>query len=345
VGLGFTFSVASGGASKAFSRVSFVRDSRGWLLLSLIGCAVLQSQADALDPYALQILLLVAINIILATSLNFLIGETGQFSLCHAALMGVGAYAGAAFTVFGKSWQGVLTGVMGTTAGNGVFFFAALVISGLAAGAAGFLIGLPSLRLRGDYLAIVTLGFGEMVRVLFQNASVVGGPRGLAGIPAFTNLFWAFGSVAVAVYVLSRLVRSTIGLGFHAVRDDEIAAEAMGIRTMRIKSIAFTVSAVFAGVAGCLWAHTIRYISPDGFGFLRSIEIVVMVILGGMGSVVGSIFAAVLLTLLNEWLRDIEQYRVVGYAVLLILLMLLRPQGLLGGRLGWLPWRRRSSVS
>ena len=209
-----------------------------------------------------------------------------------------------------------------------LLFALALLAGGLAAALAGFIVGMPSLRLKGDYLAIVTLGFGEIIRVVLQNIDAVGGPRGLIGIPAYTNLAWTFGLAAIAVYVVWAMVNSTYGRGFIAVADDEIAAEAMGINTTRYKITAFLVGAFFAGLAGGMYAHFKQYIAPQGFGFDRSIEIVVMVILGGMGNTAGVIIAAILLTVLGESLRQFGDYRMIIYALLIILLMILRPQGL-----------------
>ena len=212
---------------------------------------------------------------------------------------------------------------------------------------AGLLVGVPSLRLRGDYLAIVTLGFGEIIRVIFQNIECRRRRRaGLSGMHGYTNFFWAFGFAAVTVYVVTALVNSTYGRGFIAVRDDEVAAEAMGINTTRYKVTAFVIGAFFAGIAGGLYAHSKQFLTPSGFDFMKSIDIVVMVILGGMGNTAGVILAAILLTLLPEglrWLADVQSLpgiakaypfawigdmRMIIYSLLLIVLMLARPQGL-----------------
>jgi branched-chain amino acid transport system permease protein len=172
---------------------------------------------------------------------------------------------------------------------------------------------------------MVTLGFGEIIRVLLQNTNAVGGARGMDGILPATNLFWAVGAAVVTLYTIMALIRSTYGRGFLAVRDDEIAAAAMGIDTTRFKVTAFVIGAFFAGVAGALFAHAVEFISPDGFTFLRSFEIIVMVILGGLGRPVGVAIAAILITVLNEWLRDLSEYRMVAYALIIILFMILRP--------------------
>jgi branched-chain amino acid transport system permease protein len=213
-------------------------------------------------------------------------------------------------------------------AGVSLIFVFALLAGGLFAAMAGLLVGVPSLRLRGDYLAIVTLGFGEIIRVILQNMDVVGGARGFTGIPSYTNFFWTFAVAATTIYIVATLVNSTYGRGFLAVRDDEVAAEAMGINSTKYKVLAFVISAFFAGIAGGLYAHFKQFINPDGFNFMKSIEIVVMVILGGMGNTVGVIIAAVLLTLMPELLRTFAAYRMICYSLLLVLLMLACPQGL-----------------
>jgi branched-chain amino acid transport system permease protein len=252
-------------------------------------------------------------------------GETGQFSLCHAAFMAVGAYTSALLT--GKALPALLPHLSwsGTSWASQLSFLPVLLLAGLVAALAGLIVGGPSLRLRGDYLAMVTLGFGEIIRVLLQNTNAVGGARGMDGILPATNLFWAIGVAVVTLYTIISLVRSTYGRGFLAVRDDEIAAAAMGIDTTRFKVTAFVIGAFFAGVAGALFAHAVEYISPEGFNFIRSFEIIVMVILGGLGRPVGVAIAAVLITLLNEWLRDFSEYRMVIYALIIILFMILRP--------------------
>lgn len=299
--------------------------------LSLLGAILLALLAsyfsDHLDPYFLRVIVTVGINIILAVSLNLVNGYTGQFSLGHAGFMCVGAYTSAVITMF------LTPTIMGHIAPPGqlsssLVFLCAIIISGIAAALIGLVVGIPSLRLKGDYLAIVTLGFGEIIRIVFLNIPAVGAARGLPGIPTYTNLFWAYAFAFITIYVVLSIVHSTYGRGFLAVHDDEIAAEAMGINTTRYKIIAFSVSAFFAGTAGALYAHLQTFISPNGFDFMRSIEIVVMVILGGMGNTLGVIAAAILLTILPEVLRPIEDYRMIIYSLLLIILMLTRPQGL-----------------
>ncbi len=207
-------------------------------------------------------------------------------------------------------------------------FLLALGLGGLLAALAGLAVGVPTLRLRGDYLAIVTLGFGEIIRVLLQNMESVGAASGLKGIPGHTNFFWAWALAAGTVFVVTCLVNSTYGRGFIAVHDDEVAASAMGVNPVRYKVTAFVIGAFFAGIAGGLYAHQKQFLSPTGFDFMKSIDLVVMVILGGMGRTAGVIVAAILLTLLPEFLRGFASYRMILYALLIIGLMLARPQGL-----------------
>lgn len=296
------------------------------LALSL-GVSLASSQ---IDEYFLDILLNVGINVTLAVSLNLVNGHTGQFSLGHAGFMAVGAY-GASIVTLQMGQQ--LTPVFGGGAfGSAITFLIALLVGGLCAALSGWMVGVPSLRLKGDYLAIVTLGFNEIIRVVLTNTSgdgPFGGALGLKGIPSYTSFFWVFGVAAVSIYVVSCMVNSTYGRGFLAVRDDEIAAEAMGVNTVRYKVIAFVLGAFFAGLAGGLYAHLRTTISPEGFNFLKSVDVVVMVILGGMGSTPGVVAAAILLTFLNEKLRDFEQYRMIVFSLILIVMMIVRPQGLL----------------
>ncbi|HVK40671.1 MAG TPA: branched-chain amino acid ABC transporter permease [Candidatus Kapabacteria bacterium] len=307
-----------------------------WIGLLVAGVAVvaLSFAVDGLGSYDRRIVLTIGINMILATSLNLINGFTGQFSLGHAGFMGIGAYASAIVStivapeMFGSAPENF---------GGSLLFVLPMLAGGIVAALAGLLVGIPSLRLKGDYLAIVTLGFGEIIRVIIQNIPEVGGSLGLANIPIYSNWIWIFLTLSVLVFIVQNLMRSTYGKGFLAVRDDEIAAEATGIDTTRYKVTAFVIGAFFAGVAGALYGHFNGLIRPDDFGFLKSVEIVVMVILGGMGSTYGVLFAAAILTYLPEWLRDIDiagvslsEFRMSIYALALIVLMLLRPQGLFG---------------
>lgn len=298
------------------------------LLVALALSLLVSLLADRINPYVLFILYDIGINIILAVSLNLINGYTGQFSLGHAGFMAVGAYTAAVITnQFGDL----------NAFAAGALFLGALLAGGLLAAVTGLLVGLPTLRLRGDYLAIVTLGFGEIIRVVFQNMEKVGAARGYSVMHGYTSFFWTFSMAAVTIYVVTALVHSTYGRGFIAARDDEVAAEAMGINTTKYKVTAFVVGAFFAGIAGGLYAHSKQFITPGGFNFMESIAIVVMVILGGMGNTPGVILAAVLLTVLPEVLRPVAQYRMIIYSLLLIVLMLTRPQGLF-------TWKRKSTL-
>jgi branched-chain amino acid transport system permease protein len=277
-------------------------------------------------------LILSGLSIMLAVSLNLINGFTGQFSLGHAGFMAIGGYVSAYFAIHaGPS----ILGLFGRTpadpgAAGPVVLLCGLGLGAIAAAACGLLIGIPTLRLRGDYLAIATLGMGEIIRVVILNIEAVGGARGLNNIPGYTTFFWVYLMVVVTVLVHWNLVRSRHGRALLAVREDEVAAESLGIPTTRYKVLAFAVGAAFAGMAGSLFGHYLLYLNTNSFSFLKSIEVVIMVVLGGMGSISGSICAAVILTLLPEVLRPIKEYRMVIYSLLLIALMILRPQGIFG---------------
>lgn len=320
----------------------FLTSKKFWLVAAVLVCAVTSQFSGAINAYYLRIVLLIGINIILAVSLNLINGYTGQFSLGHAGFMAIGAYVSAYLTK--EKAVGLLHVFGGHEFGIVVLFTVALFAGGLAAAVAGLIVGVPSLRLRGDYLAIVTLGFGEIIRVIIQNTDAVGGASGYNGVAGYTTFFWAFALAALTIYIVVSLIDSTYGRGFLTVRDDEVAAEAMGINTTKYKVVAFVLGAFFAGIAGGLYAHAFSSITPTGFDFQRSIEIVVIVILGGMGNTAGVAFAAILLTALAEylrfvagytflwdWVRKIAANRTIIYALVLIALMLLRPQGLFGG--------------
>jgi len=288
--------------------------------------------ALAMPPYLLQVICLAGINITLAVSLNLINGFTGQFSLGHAGFMAIGAYASAFFTVtFGDRIRAVLA-MLPPFAQDGAVLLIALTIGAVLAAIAGFFVVVPSLRLRGDYLAIVTLGFGEIIRVLILNIDAVGGARGYSGIPKIANFFWIYLFAGLTILVVHRIVHSSFGRTLVAIREDEIAAEAMGVHTTRAKVISFIVSSAMAGVAGGLFGHYLMYIHTNSFTFLRSFEIIIMIVIGGLGSISGSILGAVLFITLTEGLRQFAQYRMVLFSLLLILLMIIRPQGILGHR-------------
>ncbi len=367
----------------------------------------------------------VGINVILAVSLTMVNGFTGQFSLGHAAFMAVGAYsaAGAVYYTSYRLWGdaamygGVLSGLSPEggplMTGADLLFLGSVLLGGLIAAFCGYLVGLPSLRLRGDYLAIVTLGFGEIVRVLITSQTTdtlydaeeiaqtplwelpryLGGPVGFTGLPFYTSLFWVWLFAVLTLVVAYRLKESTYGRAFLSIREDEIAAEAMGIKTTRYKVRAFVLAAFFAGVAGALYAHTIGVqLSANELGFMKSFDIIIMVVLGGMGSISGAAIAAAILSVLPEFLRsppgifspvmmglviaslalvllftkrrvrsavivlasaaayegvrrwaesqgiNLADYRMILYALALILMMILRPQGLFGVREIWNAW-------
>jgi branched-chain amino acid transport system permease protein len=295
---------------------------------------------QVVNPYIYRILVLAGLNVMLALSLNLVNGITGQFSIGHAGFMALGAYASAAFTVYAvPSLFGV--GPQATGPLTAVALLVAVLLGGAVAAIAGLLVGLPSMRLRGDYLAIVTLGFGEIIRVVILNIDAVGGARGFAGIPRRTDLAWVLAAAVATFAVLQNLMRSYHGRAFLAIREDEIAAEALGVPTTRYKVSAFVIAAFFAGAAGALFAHY-TYLHTNSFTFMKSIEVVVMVVLGGMGSLSGSVLGACVLTALPEALRFASADRLIIYSVLLIVLMISRPQGILGRQeLSWRALRSR----
>jgi len=291
--------------------------------------------SDAVNPYILQIIIYSGINIILAVSLNLINGFTGQFSIGHAGFMAIGAYSSASLTYY-LAPQIMAASFLPLLVTKWIIFILALGIGGIASALAGILVGIPSLRLKGDYLAIVTLGFGEIIRVVILNIDAVGGARGFADIPEYTSLFWVLCLATLTIVVIRNLMNSSHGRAFLSVREDEVAAEAMGINTTYYKVTAFVIGAFFAGVAGGLLAHYLLYLHTNSFTFMKSIEIIIMVVLGGMGSISGSIMAAVILTLLPEVLRPVKEYRLVIYSALLIIMMLTRPKGLFGTQeLSW----------
>ena len=290
--------------------------------------------APQIDPYIFSIIMYAGINVILAVSLNLVNGFTGQFSMGHAGFMSVGGYLSAYLTVNLETTHPAWFNDPLLSAG---LFFGALMIGGIGASIAGYLVGLPSLRLKGDYLAIVTLGFGEIIRVIVLNVDAIGGARGLPNIPPLSTFGWVYSFVVLVIFVIWRLINSSHGRAFLSVREDEIAAEAMGVNITRAKVRAFVIGAFFAGVAGGLFAHYLRYLNPQTFDFNRSFEIIIMVVLGGMGSITGSVVAALFLTGIREALRPLQEitkldFRMVIYSLMLIVLMLTRPNGLFGTR-------------
>ncbi|MGI6452259.1 MAG: branched-chain amino acid ABC transporter permease [Syntrophomonadaceae bacterium] len=268
---------------------------------------------EVIDPYYLRILIIIGINIILALGLNLITGVTGQLSMGHAGFMSIGAYASAILSVHYQ-----------------LPFFLVLIIGASVAALFGFLIGIPTLRLEGDYLAMVTIGFAEIIRVFFLNFEPGGKAVGLSGIPQNTTFTLVWLLVIVIIFLNVRLLNSRIGLSFYAIRENEIAAESSGVNTTKMKVLAFTIGSFLGGLGGSLYAHYMYYINPQDFGFMKSIELLNMVVLGGMGSIPGTILGATILTLAPELLRVVAEYRLLFYGALLVILMIFRPNGLLG---------------
>ncbi len=314
-----------------------------WLFLLLAIAGAAQGLTAVMPPYFSELFILASINAILAVSLNLVNGLSGQFSLGHAGFMAVGAYTAASVNVF------LLSPLHGSFAGDQCALIISLLAAALLSALAGYFVGLPSLRLRGDYLAIATLGFGEIIRVLILNIQTVGGARGFIGIPGTTTAFLVVFILALCVLATHRFILSTHGRALLSIRENEIAAEAMGVNTTHYKVQAFVVSSAAAGVAGGLFAHYLSFINPSSFDFMKSVEIVIMVVLGGMGSVSGSLIAAFILTFLPEALRPLQQLtgidlRMVIYSLLLVLMMLLRPKGMFGRKELWEILRKRPTA-
>lgn len=270
------------------------------------------------DPYITNVLLRIGFNVLAVLGLSLVLGFTGQFSLGHAGFMAAGAYGSAILNMHA-----------------GVPAPLAMVCGGLVAGLAGVVVGVPSLRLSGDYLAVVTLGFNQIIIVIIQNTPLLGQAAGLTGVPQVTNFGWTFTWVILAAVSLRNLLDSPQGRAFEAVRDNEIATRSLGIDTTRVKVTAFVIGAFWAGVAGSLVGFNLSSIFPSQFQFDRSIELLAMVVLGGTGSLSGPVLAAIVLTALPELLRDIpnaDRYRMMVYSVLLVVMMVLRPRGFLGNR-------------
>jgi len=282
--------------------------------LAIVFYAVVQFllSSGTLNPYYENTLFLICINLIFAVSLHLIIGITGQFSIGHAGFIAVGAYVSA-----------VLTMKMHLP------FLLAIAAGGIAAAIAGILIGVPSFRLKGDYLAIATLAFGEIIRIILLNIDYVGGAAGM-NVSRLTNWTVLFFSVLITIIVINNFTKSTHGRACIALREDEIAADAMGINTTYYKVIAFVIGSFFAGVGGALYAHNFYIIQPQVFGFLKSFDILIFVVLGGLGSLSGTVISTVLLTVVSIYLQDYPETRMILYSIVLILTMIFRPQGLMG---------------
>lgn len=321
-------------------------------------------------PYYARIVMLAGINVILAVSLNLITGFTGQFSIGHAGFMAIGAYSSAYLTVYhAQVWERSLAGMVGGGVAHALIFLLAILVGALVAAITGLIVGIPSLRLRGDYLAIVTLGFAEIIRIVILNIDKVGGATGFS-VPGYTNFLWVGSFAIITVVIVYNIVHSDVGRALVSIREDELAAEAMGVNTTRYKVLSFVISSALAGVAGVLFAHYTQFLSTNDFQFIRSFEIIIMVVLGGMGSLTGAVLGAIIITVLPELLRtlgpklesllgyvigagnippgvhaflsDLANYRLVIFAALLIIIMLTRPQGVLGTREFGFSWLKRA---
>lgn len=329
-----------------------------------------------IDDYQGRLLVFIAINVILATSLNLINGFTGQFSIGHAGFMAVGAYSSAFFTVtYGKAVEASLA-FMGETLASSVVLLIAILIGAIVAAVAGLMVGIPSLRLKGDYLAIVTLGFAEIIRIVILNIDAVGGATGYT-VGGYANFLWIGIFAVITVVVIHNIVKSDAGRALVSIREDELAAEAMGVNVTRYKVTSFVIGSSFAGIAGVLFAHYNKFLSTNDFQFIKSFEIIIMIVIGGMGSMTGAILGAIIVTILPELLRQLPDVtipfsylcslfqniglinastvcsswdwtikfadlRLVIFALILILTMILRPQGILGTNEFGLSWLRRA---
>lgn len=286
----------------------------GYIILALVVYAVVQFliNGEILNFYYQNMLITMCINIMLAVSLHLVIGITGQFSIGHAGFMAIGAYISAIGTMKLE-----------------LPFITAIILGAVVAALAGLLVGVPTLRLKGDYLAIATLGFAEIIRIVFLNVDYVGGA---AGIQVMRQSDWtyAFFAVVITILVIANFTKSRHGRACIAIREDEIAADAMGINTTYYKVVAFAIGSFFAGVAGAIYSHNFYIIQPTTFGFLKSFDILIFVVLGGLGSLSGSVLAAVFLTLVTTYLQGFPETRMIIYSLVLIIVMLYRPTGLMG---------------
>lgn len=330
------------------------------LLIAGVGIAQAITSYGLLNSYVQLVLMYVGINIILASSLNLVNGYMGEFSLAHAGFMAAGAYVSA-----------VLTQPGGFIAGHPALFPLALIVSALAAGALGFLVALPSFRVRGDYLAIITLAFLMIMKSALENLDVVGGPRGMSGIPRLTTLPLVYASVVICLLAIRNFVYSRFGRGVLAIREDDIACALMSVDTRKVKRLAFMLSAACAGVAGGLFAHLLQFISPRVFDIIKTTEILIMVYLGGVASLMGSIIGATLYTVILEvlrpstvtalldWLppalfhpldvyviRHLGVLRMIIMPFILVVVMLYWPRGIMGLRewRGFVPRRERAAL-
>ena len=299
-------------ARQLYSRTNMV-----WAVLILFIFSLIQVliSMGVINSYYESTLFTICINMILAVSLNLIVGICGQFSLGHAGFMAIGAYS-----------AGIVTRMMPNYGGMAIGILVGFVISSIAA----LIVSIPTLRLRGDYLAIVTLGFSEIIRICIQNMKITNGAAGLTGIPKLTTWPILFAAVVISVIVCTNFVRSAPGRTARAINDDEIAAEAMGVNTTKYKVIAFVVGAILASLAGSLFANYFYVLNPNQFTFNKSIDILVMVVFGGMGSMSASVLAAIVIGILNMYLQQFTDLRMIIYGAALVLMMIFRPQGILG---------------
>lgn len=311
------------------------------VLVVLFGLLLWASETGLISRYLRGIIMTIFINVILVTSLNLTTGFLGQIALGHAGFMSIGAYTAGLFVKYLQDTENGLGMTLiekgnPTTMGTAMFFVS-LLLAGCVAAVFGLLVGIPALRLKGDYLAIITLGFGEIIRSIIENLEFTGGAQGLSKIPKLAQLDTTYIVMVLCVVVIFMFVRSRFGRSVIAVREDDIASEACGINNTYYKVLAFTVAAFFAGIAGGIYAQYMSVLGASTFGFMKSIDILVMVVLGGLGSITGSIISAVGLTSLPEILRNVQigpfnfsDYRMLIYSVVLILVMIFKPSGLLG---------------
>ena len=273
------------------------------------------TKTKVINSYYAGIINLALINIMLAVSLNLIVGFTGQLCLGHAGFMSIGAYLSAILTQKAE-----------------LPFMVSIFIGAIIACIIAALIGYPTLRLTGDYFAITTLAFCEIIRIVIMNIDFIGGARGLTGIPKKTNFTIAFIFAVITIVIIYNIIHSSQGRAMLSVRENEIAAESMGINAFKYKIMAFVIGAFFAGLAGGLYAHYMGYIQPTAFDFNKSIDYLTFVVFGGMGSLSGSVIATIILTFLPELLRGFQNFRMILYPLALIILMIFRPQGLLGDK-------------
>lgn len=284
-------------------------------LISAYLCLIVGIVTGVINSYFSGVMVAILINVIMASSLTLVTGYLGELVLGHAGFMAVGAYTSAIIT-------------MNLDLPAYIEFPIALICGGILAACIGILIGIPALRLRGDYLGIITLGFGEIIRIVLNNLKITNGAKGLSGISSYSNFTITFGITVIIVLAIYALMKSRHGRAIIAIRENEIATDCVGISTFYYKTFAFAIAAFFAGIGGGLYAHYLQVLSPSSFGFLNSIEYLIIVVLGGMGSLGGTIIAAIVLGLLNEVLRAFSEYRMLIYSFMLIMMMVCKAKGI-----------------